>query len=405
MGVRCTAAARCVAPQALRRPDAFPAPLFALTAVDATLLTILVLLALATGLAILRARRRDRCLRAFDDFHVTLSELDGDLVWGRAHIYATGLEIEYPKPIVARGGHLERSFLFYKDQFDTMTALYRCPEGLSPDEQDRRAATIEQTANPGLLLRALRWLRNWMSMVRDALVQAVGLLIGVAKTRAPGSAVFTSQEQNMKALSGEIIGHTGNAFDPLLEQHLFTQVVVEVTVDGTTRSYCGWLKDYTSAFIEVLDAYANTSDAAPRPVRPHAPGCTDNPNIDVAVHEGRLHVTNQRERMLYIQQITAGDWAHPVDAVMPPCAQVDVTLPPGTDPAEARAWVGTADRVDMVVPRHHALVRHAAGGSDETYLAYRKRIAGTSRPASETPPADEAAAPESAALSSASTPA
>ncbi len=369
---------------------------------DVTLLTILVLLALATGLAILRARRRDRCLRGLDGFHVTLSELGGDLVWGRAHIYATGLEIEYPKPIVARGGHLERSFLFYKDQFDAMTALYRCPEGLSPDEQARRAAMIEQTATPSLARRAMRWVRNWMSMVRDALVQAVGLLIGVAKTRVPGSAVFTSQEQNMKALSGEIIGHTGNAFDPLLEQHLFTQVVVEVTVDGTTRSYCGWLKDYTSAFIEVLDAYANTSDTAPQPVRPHAPGCADTSAIDVTVQEGRLHVTNQRERMLYIQQITAGDWSHPVDAVLPPCAQVDVTLPPGTDPAEARAWVGTADRVDMVVPRHHALVRHAAGGSDETYLAYRKRLAATSQSAAE-PPADEAAAP--ASPSSVSTPA
>jgi hypothetical protein len=372
--------------------------------VDATLLTILVLLVLATGLAILRARRRDRCLRALDGFHATLSEQDGDLVWGRAHIYATGLEIVYPKPIVARGGHLERSFLFYRDQFDTMTALYRCPEGLSADEQERRAAMIEQTANPGLLRRAMRWLRNWMSMVRDALVQAVGLIIGVAKTRAPGSAVFSSQEQNMKALSGEIIGHTGNAFDPLLEQHLFTQVVVEVTVDDVTRSYCGWLKDYTSAFIEVLDAYANSSDTTPRPVQPHAPGCTDNPNVDVTVRGGRLHVTNQRERMLYIQQITADDWTHPVDAVLPPCAQVDVTLPPGTDPAAARAWVGTADRVDMVVPRRHALVRHAAGGSDETYLAYRKRTGTSSGPSPETPPDKPVSSPADSP-SSVSTPA
>ena len=76
---------------------------FCSTAVDTTLLTILVLLVLATVLAILRARRRDRCLRALDAFHVTLAEQDGDLVWGCAHIYATGLEIEYPKPVVARG--------------------------------------------------------------------------------------------------------------------------------------------------------------------------------------------------------------------------------------------------------------------------------------------------------------
>lgn len=341
--------------------------------VDTTLLTILILLALATVLAILRARRRDRCLRALDGFHVTLAEQDGDMVWGRAHVYATGIEVAYPKPVVAREGHLERSFLFYKDQFGTMTALYRCSEGLPADEQARRAKMIDRTANPGLLRRGMRWLRNWMGMVRDALVQAVGMLIGVAKTQAPGSAVFSSQEQNVKTLSSEIIGHTGNAFDPLLEQHLFTQVVVEVTADGVKRSYCGWLKDYTSEFIELLDAYANTPDTQSRPVRAYAPGHNALPHLDVRIDDGRLHVTNKSERFLYAEKITATDWTHPVRAVLPPGYTADVTLPPTCASDTVRAWVGTANRVDMVVPRRHALVRHAAGGSEETYRTYRRQ--------------------------------
>ena len=340
---------------------------------DTTLLTILVLLVLATVLAIVRARRRDRCLRALQGFYVTLAEQDGDMVWGRAQVYATGLEIEYPKAVVARGGHLERSFLFYKDQYGTMTALYRCPDGLTDDEQARRARMIERTAHPGVLRRVARWIRNWMGMVRDALVQAAGMVIGIAKTRVPGSAVLSSQEQNVKTLSSEIIGYTGNAFDPLLERHLFTQVVVEITVDGIKRSYCGWLKDYTSEFIEVLDAYANTPEARPRPVHPYAPGSDELPHINVRIEDDRLHVTNQSERILYFQQITAGDWTQPVDAVLAPGYTADVTLPPEVSAEAVRAWVGTADRVDMVVPRRHALVRHAAGGSDETYRQYRQR--------------------------------
>ncbi len=340
---------------------------------DTTLLTILVLLALATALAILRARRRDRCLRALDGFHVTLAEQGGDAVWGRARVYATGIEIEYPKAVVAREGHLERSFLFYRDQFGTMAALYRCPEGLPPDEQARRSAMIERTANPGLLRRGARWLRNWIGMVRDALVQAVGMLIGAAKTQAPGSAVFSSQEQNVKTLSSEIIGHTGNAFDPLLERHLFTQVVVEITADGVTRNFCGWLKDYTSEFIEVLDAYANTPDTRPRPVRPYTPGADELPHLDVRIDGGRLRVTNQSERIFYVEKVTAASWTHPVGAVLPPGYTADVTLPPACDPETVRAWAGTADRVDMVVPRRHALVRHAAGGSEETYREHRRQ--------------------------------
>jgi hypothetical protein len=366
---------------------------------DTTLLTILLLLALATALALIRSRRRDRCLRSLQDFHVTLAEHGHDLTWGRMQVYATGLEVEYPQAVVARGGHLERSFIFYNDQFDAMTALYRCPRGLSDEEHERRSHLIARTVHPGLHRRVARWIRNWLGMVRDALVQAVGLVIGVAKTQAPGSAVFGTQEQQVKALSGEIIGHTGNAFDPLLERHLFTQVVVEITADGTTRSYCGWLKDYSSQFIEVLDAYANTHDTTPRPVRPYAPADDVLPQLNVRLEEGRIYVTNRSERFFYVEGVDAGSWHQPIDAVLPPGYTADLTLPPDVDPDAVRACVGTADRVDMVVPRRHALVRHAAGGSDETYREYRQR---QHQQAEAPAPAHDAPAPASGATVEAS---
>lgn len=362
---------------------------------DTTLLTIAALLVLATLLAIARSRRRDRCLKSLDDFNVTLAEQGGDLTWGRAAIFSTGFEIEYSKAVAAREGHLERSFIFYKDQFGAMEALYRCPEGLSDEQRARREKMIDRTAHPGWGRRLLRWIRNWMGMVRDALVQAVGLIIGVAKTQAPGSAVFSSQEQNVKALSGEIIGHTGNAFDPLLERHLFTQVVVEITAGGVTRNYCGWLKDYTSEFIEVLDAYANTPDTTPRPVRPYALGDERLPHLHIRVEDGRLHVTNESDQIFYVQQLEAGEWTQPIDAVLPPGYTADVTLPAGTELADVRVHTGTANRVDMVVPRRHALVRHGAGGSDETYRAHRQRMLDerAQTPASPVPSTDSASEP------------
>ena len=362
--------------------------------VDTTLITILALLVLATVLAIVRARRRDRCLRALDGFPITMAEQDGDLTWGRACVFATGLEIEYPQAVTTRGGHLERSFIFYKDQFSAMEALYRCADGLTDEEHERREQMIERTANPGLVRRMGRWIRNWMGMVRDALVQAVGLIIGVAKSSAPGAAVFSSQEQNVKALSGEIIGHTGNAFDPLLERHLFTQVVVEVTVQGTKRSYCGWLKDYTSEFVEVLDAYANTPDTTPRPVQPYAPGDERLPHVDIRVEDGRLHVTNNSERVFYLARVASGDWQQPMDTVLPPGYTADTTLPLEADPAAVRLHAGTTDRVDMVVPRRHALVRHAAGGSEDTYRAHRQHLQ-AERAAAKNPPKNAPEAPTS----------
>ena len=46
-------------------------------------------------------------------------------------------------------------------------------------------------------------------------------------------------EDSLRSLSNEIIGYSGNAFDPLLERHLSQRVVVEVTRDGQRRDYCG----------------------------------------------------------------------------------------------------------------------------------------------------------------------
>lgn len=399
-----------------------------LHAVDSTLVTILALLVFATIIAIVRARRRDRCLKGLADFHVTLSEQDGDLTWGRADVYSTGLEIVYAEPVVAPEGHLERSFIFYKDQYGAMEAVYRCPKGLSDAERERRDTLIARTAHPSLFRRFFRAIRTWTSMVRDALVQSVGLFVGLAKTRAPGSAVLGSQEKNVTALSSEIIGHVGNAYDPLLEHHLFTQVVVEVTSDATTRSYCGWLKNYTSEFITLLDAYANASDYQPQPVRPIEPGDAGD-GLSVTARDGRVTMRNDGVALYYVATVEGevpasdtgtengtartdealsdeplSDEAHSdeppaerrsraVHAVLPPGHELDVQLWPGTDETSVRVTAGTAERVDMVVPRRHALVRHAAGGSDETYQRHRDALRNqTASPPSTTAEDAEAAA-------------
>lgn len=338
---------------------------------DSTLLTILLLLAFATVLALIRARKRDKCLKDFEGFHITLAEKTGDLTWGHVRIFTTGLEITYIEPVVAPQGHLERSFIFYKDQYEAMHALYRYPEGLAEAAQMRRARVIRHTARPGLFRRLMRQVSNWIGMVRDALVQAVGLVIGAAKTQASGTAVLSSQEPQFTSLSSEIIGHVGNAYDPLLETHLFTEVVVELTRKDCKYSYCGWLKDYTSRFIEVVDASANTTEA-PLPLQGYRPNDARCEGVKIWVDEGRLCITNETEQILHVQHVEAGRWSRPMGCVLSPTYTADLVLPPDVDVAALLVWVGAVDRFDVVVPRTHALVRHAANGSGET--SARRRI-------------------------------
>lgn len=328
---------------------------------DPTLLAIILLLVFATILGIIQQRRRDKCLKHLDGFHITLAEKGGDLTWGDVEVYSTGLEVTYTEPVVTRQGHLERSFLFYKDQYANMAALFRYPEALPPSEQKRRRDELRSTVDPSLFRRLKRTLGNWLSIVRDAAVQAASLAIGAAKTRVPGSAVLAGQEAQIKALSGEIIGHAGNAYDPLLEAHLFTQVVVEVTRGDVTRSYCGWLKDYSAQFIEVLDAFV---ESAPEPYQSAKFGLdAPPPGLTLSVENGRIVVTNGSASLVYWSAVEAGDWQRVIGVVIPPATRADLTLPAGIAPEALRLSLVRADRVDLVVPRTHALVRHGARGS------------------------------------------
>lgn len=372
-----------------------------------TLLTIAVILVVATVLALLRTRRRDRCLKAFDAFPITLVTQSHEATWGLADIRSTGLELTYPAPVVAPEGHLERSVLFYKEQYASLHALYRCPEGLSESDKKRRDALIERTRNPGLLRRIGRWLRNWIGMVRDAVLQSVGMIIGVAKAKSPAGGLIGRHDAQVQSLSSEVVQHSGNAFDPLLEQHLFSQVVVEVTgLDGTVHSYCGWLKDYTSDFIEILDAYANTSDATPLDLNAYHLGDVRLPNQRIHLNGDQLCFANNGPRMFYIDHIALCDWTHEVDAVVPPEGTLTLALPPEVQRTVRRnmralhMWLGTVDRVDMLLPRQRAQVRHAAGGSEATYEAHRKKLdappmpdalaeASTSAPSTDTAPPSE----------------
>lgn len=339
---------------------------------DPTLVVILLVLVTGTVLAIMQSRRRDKCLRHFSGYHVTLAEKDGNLSWGRTTVFPTGLEVVYQTPVRAPAGHLERSYIFYKEQYAAMDGLYRYPEGLPESERQRRAEVIRRTVNPSVLRRVGRKLRNWLGMVRDALVQAIGVIIGVAKTRNPGSAVLSTQEQGIKALSSEIIGHTGNLYDPLLESHLYSQVVVEITRSGERHSFCGWLKDYSAEFIEVLDAVVNTG-----PTRPPAmlrPGEPAMDGVEVALEEGRLRVANLTASMLFMPQARIAGSVLELNVVLPTGFTADLRVPGHLAPGDVEVSIETAQRVDFVVPRSHALIRHAADGTEALVVSTERSV-------------------------------
>jgi len=325
---------------------------------DPFLITLLTLLFVATVIGLLQTYRRDPCLHDFHRSHVTLAEQDGDLCWGRVEILSSGMEITYVDAVHAPEGHRATSFLFYKDQYEAMDALYRYVGKREVAEDESRLARLRRAAHPNLFRKLGRRLRNWIGMIRDALMQALGMVIGVVKTRSPGTAVLGSQETQIKALSKEVIGHVGNAFDPLLERHLFQLVVLEVTRNGHKTSYCGRLQNYSSRFIEVVDATNRPPDGtALRPLRPNEAGLD---GLTLTANAGRLCLVNAGKRVYFVRHAEAADWKREMGCVVPPGYTADLALPPDIDAGALSVWVEVAGRIDIVAPRAHALVRHAA---------------------------------------------
>jgi len=100
---------------------------------NAIWLTILVILGVSLLIMILNRRTNDRCLKNFDGFFTTLIDKKNKRLWGRLVVYTTGLEFCYREVHNDKEGHIETSFILYKQEFNTIWILFRFHDELSPE--------------------------------------------------------------------------------------------------------------------------------------------------------------------------------------------------------------------------------------------------------------------------------
>lgn len=350
---------------------------------DSTLWTILIILFFATLLALFRTQKRDRCLTHFHRYHITLTEKDGRTTWGNVEIRTSGLEVFYPFPRQSKKGFWNQSVLFFKDQYPSMDGLYRATGTLAKGARRRRQRYLRRTSRPGPLRRLYRKVRNWVGMIRDAVVQSSSLLLGAARSKGAAAAVLTRDEERINTLSAEIIGHAGNSFDPLLERHLFTRVIIDMTRNGRTFSYCGYLADYTADFLEVIDAQVTPMDFSFGPLLLQA-GTTELEGLTIETIGECLVVKNNSDVMLLIHEVDRKVKLEPVGVVLPTGFSASFRLHPGEIPEDLDFKIESARRVDMLLPRSHSIVRHGVAGLEleeveqatrlTTFGKFRKKI-------------------------------
>jgi hypothetical protein len=208
--------------------------------------------------AVVSRRQRDRCLRLLNDFHVTLCRDDGENFWGDLVVYPQGLELRFDKPHITRFGLQKRGVLIYEKEQVSYIGLFRTLSELTQEEKIQRQAQVISRFRPGPTRRFLRGARNWVGTIQDAFTQAITVALGQVQRTHPA---MKSRQTELKNLGQQLVGATGNSWEPMLERLMGKPVVVEVKIPGMENGLTelsGYLAEYSSKYIAI---FTNHRDA------------------------------------------------------------------------------------------------------------------------------------------------
>jgi len=327
---------------------------------------------------------RDKCLRFFTSYHVTLESLRGHARWGHLKVFSSGVEIVYDHAFVDHRGRKKSSYMIYQSEMDQhILGLFRYHDELSAAEQQGRLRQIHHAFNPGPMRRLGRGLRNVLNTLRDAFNTAIGAVVGQYQNLHPGSTVLASQSSNVTTIGQTLLGKFANAYEPLLEQYIGRQVIMEVTdpLDPNNRTveYAGFLADYTANFIALFNVEHETmqevtvtlpdidhGDRLP-PIPPPPPPGTPTVELppplkvenDLAIRIDGLQfrIRNLRSDPVVVRRLVRQGF-EPLSfgMVIPPNGHLDL---PARDAHGAVLHVEQIRCLDVIALRKYAVVRYA----------------------------------------------
>ncbi len=149
-----------------------------------TITIIFILLTTFIG-AFVRKRHRDRCLKDFSGYLITLEETAEKTVAGKLRVENTGIELVYENVYSNSQGHDESSYILYKQEYSNIQALIRFHDRLSDGDRLRRDKDLKITYNPGPFRRLERRIRSVFKTVRDSVMEVINVLVSHAKKTTP----------------------------------------------------------------------------------------------------------------------------------------------------------------------------------------------------------------------------
>ncbi len=331
------------------------------------LLTIVFIFASAIVGAVVARRKRDRCLKLFDDYHLTMAMVDGQTIWGDLRVFSQGIELKYDAPYRSKQGVIKSSYLFYQPEIEQVLAFFRYLGDLTEDEQRERLRQVEARFRPGVMRRFRRSILNILNTIRDAFSQAMNAFIGQMAKVGGKSSAAASQKGEMQTIGKSLLGAVGNAYEPMLERHIGKPIVIEMPAkgDGTNIELCGYLAEYSDKYLAMFNVEQPVQETINLP----CDETIERDGVKIEVDSASLWVTNTSSVPLIVDAVISdqGD-TRELGVVLTRASVARLPKIPG----HLSVRLLRVKRIDVVCHRSRAVVRY--GSLDELPSDDRQKL-------------------------------
>ena len=201
---------------------------------------------------VMKWRNKDRVLKDLQGFHSTIEMQGGKKIWGKTHIDTNGMELFFSRGATNHKGDAINSYILFRDDIDKIRAIYRNHGELSKENQQLRKTEVEIVSSPDFIHKLRRQTRIFFNMFNDAIGEALSVFLSRMKGSG-SSSVLNTQSDYLKKMGTTALSAAGNSYDPILERYINNRVVVAVREENYHEEFCGFLKEYSSAWLSLLD--------------------------------------------------------------------------------------------------------------------------------------------------------
>ncbi len=323
------------------------------------LLLILFIFVTAIITVIFQQRKRDKCLKLLNKYHVSYLTTEGKAIWGDLVVYSQGVELEFDAPYRTSRGLLKTSQMIFEPAMTTCLALCRTIDGLTPQEKKQRARQLRRCVRPNIIWRSWRWIRNAFNTLRDAFNNAFNQIVGQIAKAKPGS-VIASQQGQVSTIGTTLLGSVANAYEPILEKHIGKPVLLEIACpaapDQPKFELPGYLAEYSDKYLAVF----NTDHEPAREIELTLDADHEDKGFKVQVLPDFVVLTCTGPEVMAVKSLKTGDRAYDLNiGVTNGCS---VRLRRRDNGEAVVVKLELTRRIDIVCPRSQASV-HFGGAS------------------------------------------